>query len=76
VVIETHGFHRWLHNPRLEGRILSGEMRHQFGDREWVESFTTQILDDDEIESELVAVGLRLDRWLDPKRHWFAATPP
>jgi hypothetical protein len=76
VVIETHGFHRWLHNPRLEGRILSGEMHHQFGDREWVESFTTQILDDDEIESELVAVGLRLDRWLDPKRHWFAATPP
>jgi len=75
VVIESQGFRRWLHSPRLEGRILSGEMHHQFGDREWVESFTTQILDDDEIESELVAVGLRLDRWLDPKRLWFAARP-
>ena len=74
VVIEVHGFRRWLHNPRLEGRILYGEMHHQFGDREWVESFTTRILDDDEIESELVAVALRLDRWLDPKRIWFAAT--
>ena len=75
VVIEAHGFRRWLQDPRLEGRILHGEMHHQFGQREWVESFTTQILDDDEIESELVAVQLRLDQWLDPKRLWFAAMP-
>lgn len=75
VVIEAHGFRRWRHNPRLEGRILHGEMHHQYGDREWVESFTTQILDDDEIESDLVAIALRLNRWLDPNRIWFAATP-
>jgi 2-polyprenyl-3-methyl-5-hydroxy-6-metoxy-1,4-benzoquinol methylase len=75
VVIEAHGFRRWLHNPTLEGRILSGEMHHQFGDQEWVESFTTQILDDDEIEGELFAVELRLDQWLDPKRLWLAAKP-
>jgi hypothetical protein len=75
VVIEAQGFRRWLHNPRLEDRILSGEMHHQFGDREWVEVFTTRVLDDHEIEAELVAVGLRLDGWLDVKRLWFAAKP-
>jgi SAM-dependent methyltransferase len=73
VVIEVHGFRRWLHNPRLQGRILSGEMHYQVGDREWSQPFSTHILDDEEIANELVSIGLRLDRWLDPERLWLTA---
>jgi len=50
-------------------------MQYEFGDREWIHPFTTQILDDDEIEAELAAEELRVDRWLDSKRTWLTASP-
>jgi SAM-dependent methyltransferase len=34
-----------------------------------------RILDDEEMRTSLAQAGLRLDRWLDPRRRWLAAVP-
>jgi len=54
------------------GRHFSAEIRYSASAGSWVHRFTARILDDAELEAELSAAGLSLQRFLDPHRTWAA----
>lgn len=62
---------------KRRGRHVSGVVTYEHPDgRRWTHRFVgARLLDDDEMRDELTRAGLRLRRWLDPKRRWCAARP-
>jgi len=62
---------------RREGPLLFWTIEYDAGDRgTW--SFRLEgarVLSDDETVAALAAAGLRLERWLDERRRWLAASP-
>lgn len=66
-----------LSDRRREGQWYSYTIEYDAGDLgRWIfVSTRARILEDDEMTASLTGAGLRLDRWLDPRRRWLAATP-
>lgn len=64
-----------LRDVKVAGRRLEAVMEYRMEDRVWKQPFTAALLDDDTLEPELRAAGLRLDRWLDDRRTWLEAGP-
>jgi len=63
-------------DPRREGRMLTATSEYEVDGRTWRQGpYTATIIDDDELARRLDVSGLRLDRWLDERRTWLAATP-
>ncbi|BCJ48156.1 hypothetical protein GCM10010168_25160 [Actinoplanes ianthinogenes] len=53
---------------------LTAEVRYDLDGRHWTQRFQAYRLTEPQLAAELEAAGLRLTRWLDPARSWFAAT--
>jgi len=58
---------------RLEGTILEATMIFQVGGIRMVDTFLSEILDDDALLAALAGAGLALDRWLDAEHRWVLA---
>ena len=62
-------------DPRRDGERLSATVEYELGGRSWRHGpFTSRILDDNELTARLWVGGLHVDRWLDARRTWLAAT--
>jgi SAM-dependent methyltransferase len=62
--------------PRRQGRLLTATVEYEADGRTWRQGpFTATIVEDDELAARLNVSGLRLERWLDDRRTWLAATP-
>lgn len=60
---------------RREGERLHATVEYELDGSTWRHGpFTSRILGEDELHAELHVAGLRLDRWLDERRTWAAAT--
>lgn len=60
---------------RREGERLHATVEYEIDGGRWRHGpFTSRILSEAEIEARLGVAGLRLDRWLDERRTWLAAT--
>jgi SAM-dependent methyltransferase len=55
--------------------LLSATMEYRIGDRVWTQSFTSQQVDDAQLDEDLAAVGLRVDAVLTDDRTWVRARP-
>jgi 2'-5' RNA ligase len=63
-------------DPQRDGERLRATVEYDLDGRRWRHGpFTSRILDEAELEARLGVAGLRLDRWLDERRTWLAATP-
>ena len=63
-------------DPRRDGERLSATVEYEMDGRRWRHGpFTSRMLDVDELTARLWVAGLTLDRWLDDRRTWLAATP-
>lgn len=60
---------------RLDGGRVSMTMVYSVGDRSWRHAFTTRVLDDAELETELKSTGLVLERYLTADHSWLSARP-
>jgi SAM-dependent methyltransferase len=63
-----------LTSARLDGDVLTAEVRYGVDGLEWRQPFTARVLDDASLRALLGAAGLRFDRWLD-RPGWFVAHP-
>ncbi len=57
------------------GALVAGEMEYVVDGAVYRHAFRSRILADDELDSELAAVGLRLSRVLDERGAWVEAVP-
>jgi hypothetical protein len=60
------------------GRVthpLSATAEYQAGDRVWTHSFTTALVDDEDLAADLAATRLALDAFLTEDRTWLRAAP-
>ena len=74
--VERGGVRIRVIDPRREGRLLTATSEYEVDGRTWRQGpYTATIIDDDELARRLNVSGLRLDRWLDERRTWLAATP-
>lgn len=62
----------WLEVVR-HGRSLTGTLEYRFGENVWTQTFTTEVLEDPAIRSELARCGLRYARSLTD--NWIVAKP-
>ncbi|OWJ67346.1 class I SAM-dependent methyltransferase [Inquilinus limosus] len=72
---EEAGIRHVIESVRHEGRLIQATLRSEAADATWTQSFTQEVIDDERMAAELAAAGLRLDRWLDPRRTWGLAVP-
>lgn len=63
-----------LTSARLDGDLLTAEVRYAVDGREWHQPFTARILDEPSLRALLNAAGLRFGRWLD-RAGWFVTHP-
>jgi len=63
-----------LTSARLEGDLLTAEVRYGVDGQEWRQPFTARVLDEASLRALLGAAGLRFGRWLD-RPGWFVAHP-
>lgn len=63
-----------LTSARLDGDLLTAEVRYGVDEREWHQPFTARVLDEAALRGLLDGAGLRFDRWLD-RPGWFVAQP-
>lgn len=59
----------------LDGAILRGEMEYELEDMTMIHAFEAQLIDDDGLDLELEAAGLRRRRFLDESGAWLDAFP-
>ena len=73
---EVSGLRIRVLDPRREGERLHATVEYELEGRQWTHGpFSSRILTDDELVARLSVGGLHLDRWLDERRTWLAATP-
>ena len=60
---------------RLAGSEVVGEMEYIVDDEQLVHPFESKLLDDEEHDADLAAVGLRRGRTLDDRGSWIEAVP-
>lgn len=63
-----------LTSARLDGDLLTAEVRYGVDGLEWRQTFTARVLDEASLRALLGAAGLRFGRWLD-RPGWFIARP-
>jgi len=72
---EVDGLRIRVLDPRRDGERLRAAVEYRLEGRHWTHGpFTSRILADDELGARLWVGGLHLDRWLDERRTWLAAT--
>lgn len=72
---EVAGLRIRVVDPRREGERLHATVEYELSGRRWIHGpFASRILTDEELASRLSVGGLRLDRWLDERRTWLAAS--
>ncbi|MQA93765.1 MAG: methyltransferase domain-containing protein [Streptosporangiales bacterium] len=59
----------------LDGGRMKMTMIYTVGDRSWTHAFTTRVLEDPELETELKSTGLTLEEYLTPDHSWLSARP-
>jgi SAM-dependent methyltransferase len=59
----------------LDGDVVSGEMEYVIDGKELSHQFESKLLSQAELEGDLHAVGLRLERVLDERGAWIEAVP-
>lgn len=63
-----------LTSARMDGNLLTAEVRYGVDGQEWRQPFTARVLDEAALRALLEAAGLRFGRWLD-RPGWFVAHP-
>jgi SAM-dependent methyltransferase len=63
-----------LVRARLDGDLLSAEVRYGVDGREWAQPFTARLLAEADLRALLLEARLCFDRWLD-RPGWFVARP-
>lgn len=63
-----------LTSARMNGDLLSAEVRYGVDGHEWVQPFTARVLSEAQLDALLEEAGLRFDGWLD-RPGWFVAGP-
>ena len=58
-----------------QGDRFAGEVVYRLGDRQWVQRFDGEAVDDAALDRALEAAGLRRDALLDPDGTWVRARP-
>jgi SAM-dependent methyltransferase len=64
-----------LRSYELEGAVVTGEMEYVVDGERLVHSFESRLLDDEELDADLLSVGLRRARELDDRGAWIEAVP-
>jgi SAM-dependent methyltransferase len=64
-----------LEDVRLGAGTVAATVRYEADGKTWRHPFVARLLDDDELDAELGAVGLRLTRVLGERRTWVEARP-
>jgi SAM-dependent methyltransferase len=64
----------WLEEVLRDGDVVRAVACYAADDRRWRHPFAMRVLDDDALEAALAEAGLRLDRFLDERGLWVAAT--
>jgi hypothetical protein len=59
-----------LEDVRIDPPVVSATVRYETDGRTWRHPFDALIFDDDELDRELRAAGLRLSRILDERGAW------
>ena len=59
----------------LDGTLLRGEMEYELEEATLIHAFEARLIDDDELDLELEAAGLRRRRFLDENGAWVDAVP-
>jgi SAM-dependent methyltransferase len=59
---------------RLDGDLLTAEVRYGVDGLEWRQPFTARVLEEASLRGLLITAGLRFGRWLD-RPGWFVAHP-
>jgi SAM-dependent methyltransferase len=73
--VERGGVRIRVIDARREGRLLTATSEYEVDGRTWRQGpYTATIIEDDELARRLYVSGLHLDRWLDERRTWLAAT--
>jgi SAM-dependent methyltransferase len=72
---ERDGVSFAFEDVRRTARTVAATVRYDADGKTWRHSFTARLLDDDELDAQLRAVGLRLTRVLDERRTWVEARP-
>ncbi|MGO1080478.1 class I SAM-dependent methyltransferase [Inquilinus sp. CA228] len=72
---EEAGIRHVVESVRHEGRLAHITLRSEAADAAWTQSFTCELIDDEQLAEALASAGLRLVRWLDPPRRWALAEP-
>jgi SAM-dependent methyltransferase len=62
-----------LEDVRIEQSLVTATVRYEADGRTWCHPFAARLLDDEQLDSELAAVGLRLTRTLDDRGAWVEA---
>jgi hypothetical protein len=63
-----------LTSARMDGDLLSAEVRYGVDGREWAQPFTARVLSEADLGALLTEAGLRFDAWLE-RPGWFLARP-
>ncbi|MGH2429622.1 MAG: class I SAM-dependent methyltransferase [Candidatus Limnocylindria bacterium] len=72
---EREGVRMRVLDPHRDGPLLTATVEYELDGRTWRHGpFTARILDEPELEARLGDSGLRLDRWIDERRTWLAAS--
>ena len=64
-----------LRSYELDGAVVTGEMEYVVEGEHLVHSFESRLLQDEELDADLRAVGLRRARELDERGSWIEAVP-
>ena len=64
-----------LRSYALDGAVVTGEMEYVVEGEHLVHSFESRLLDDEELDADLRAAGLRRLRELDERGSWIEAVP-
>jgi SAM-dependent methyltransferase len=70
---ERNGVAFSLESVRADGRLVAATVRYEADGKTWRHPFVARLLDDEELDRELRAVGLRLTRVLGERRTWVEA---
>jgi SAM-dependent methyltransferase len=72
---ERNGIALYADHVAREGRQVTMTIRYATQDQAWTQSFTTSMLEQDEIEALLATCGFKDFQWLGNEALWVAATP-
>ncbi len=71
-----HGDVRFrLRRYEMDGALISGEMEYVVDGEELHHAFASRLVNDQELDADLRAVGLRRRRTLDERGAWMEAVP-